>query len=143
MEKKHKDVVGEVSQRIPKVKPFLCHICNKSYTTESALQIHAVKHRSAGDSESSRPASEVESPPNLAGLGFGCQHCPETFISTEGLVEHMKVAHVHHSPFTIHPLPFGPAPPPGAHWFERVPDPLTNIHFQSPPSFIKKNTTPK
>ena len=66
---------------------------------------YCLQHRSAGDSESSRPASVVESPPNLAGLGFGCQHCPETFISTEGLVEHMKVAHVHHSPFTIHPLP--------------------------------------
>merc|ERR550525_551191 len=82
--KKHKELVGEIQHRLmPKVKPFLCAVCNKSYTTESALQIHTAKHRTSdsdGSSSSRSIIETVESPPS----SVCCQHCPETFIqSTE------------------------------------------------------------
>jgi len=150
-EKKHKELVGEIQHRLmPKVKPFLCAVCNKSYTTESALQIHTAKHRTSdsdGSSSSRSIIETVESPPS----SVCCQHCPETFISTEGLIEHMKVAHelfkdplrYPHLPYSSIPLPFtvsGPTPTSQAHhWFDPSSIPFPHCPPPPPSSFHKSH----
>ena len=126
-EKKHKELVGEFLRRPPKMKPFLCTICNKGYTTESALSIHAAKvstivqiqvvfprlrftisfqHKSPDSEGSSTSTDQTGESSSQQQSGYGCNVCPETFISSEGLVEHMKVAH----DLLRNPLPYATLP---------------------------------
>jgi len=138
-EKKHKELVGEFLRRPPKMKPFLCTICNKGYTTESALSIHAAKHKSPDSEGSSTSTDQTGESSSQQQSGYGCNVCPETFISSEGLVEHMKVAHdLLRNPLPYATLPFGPQ---GLHpWYDHP----HNIPFTShqgpisPPSFPPK-----
>lgn len=112
--KKHSEVNGDLA-RPTATKKFICNICNKSYTTESALQIHSskvplpffytsrwfLKNISFQHKANCTQQIPKEEP------GISCRLCPETFISVEGLDEHVKVAHpveasrLHHTPLHI------------------------------------------
>lgn len=94
--KKHNDLRLDASpaERFAKGKDFVCKVCSKSYTTESALVIHSSKHKVDQKSQA---------------RGIVCRECPESFISVEGLEEHMKIAHSpRHPAIPYPPLPYCP-----------------------------------
>lgn len=93
--RKHQELNGEDNSiRNLKAKKYICRTCSKSYTTESALQIHSSKVRNIryllfeGKSFDFLTQHKTEPP-----AGITCRLCPESFISTQGLEEHQKVAH--------------------------------------------------
>jgi len=156
MEKKHRDILSPADEssnvsmlvvRQPKPKAYVCVLCSKSYTTESALAIHAVKHKATSSPESK---SSSESPSSSSPRGFGCRICPETFVTNEGLHEHMKIAHLQPDflrqtqityssiPYCPppHPSPGGP-PVPSVPWF----DPYQ--HYLPPPPNFHKSGNPR
>lgn len=112
-EKKHQEMMLEAGvPKQPKHKPYVCGTCNKSYTTESALVIHSSKHKPL---DTAHHHSEATSSPPSNG-SFSCITCSESFISSEGLKEHKKIAHVNvavRPPVTYSPMPY--CPPHGPH----------------------------
>jgi len=144
-EKKHQEMLLEPGvQKQPKHKPYVCGTCNKSYTTESALVIHSSKHKPL---ETPHHDSEATSSPPTDG-SFLCTTCSESFISSEGLKEHKRVAHVNvaaRPPVPYSPMPY--APPHGTHphlnhlplppqipWFDPHALAMTSAYPIPPPS---------
>ena len=129
-EKKHQEMLLEHGvPKQPKHKPYICGTCNKSYTTESALVIHSskvkftfkriwswkilcnltiylcLKQHKPLDTPHHHSETTSSPPPSNS---FVCTVCSESFISSEGLKEHKKIAHVNTAGRP--PLPYSPMP---------------------------------
>ena len=114
--KKHNDLRLDASpaERFAKGKDFVCKVCSKSYTTESALVIHSSKVCSSSSSVANYldfcyeklHVLQHKVDQKSQARGIVCRECPESFISVEGLEEHMKIAHSPRHPA----IPYPPLP---------------------------------
>jgi len=150
-EKKHQEMLLEHGvPKQPKHKPYICGTCNKSYTTESALVIHSSKHKPLDTPHHHFKSETTSSPPSNS---FVCTVCSESFISSEGLKEHKKIAHVNTAgrpPLPYSPMPYCPPhphiPPPGQPlplpWFDPHALAMSQAYHHSlPPSHDERNNS--
>lgn len=74
--------------------------------TKYLLSLATFLQHKSPDSEGSSTSTDQTGESSQQQSGYGCNVCPETFISSEGLVEHMKVAH----DLLRNPLPYATLP---------------------------------